>query len=472
MQKKGGHASTTNKFIGQGILLFIDQILVSVTNWLYWIIVSRLASTSEIGQATSVYSLVLLISTVSQIGLEYPLLKRSSLYRSQILGTALAIELIITSGSIAAIIFLANTDMYHTSLGQYVLVAIALLVLSPISFVGRFALLGISNAKSVLVFDVSATIAKFLTAYILLSTGFGAFGILFSFMIASLVAAITMLLIAAGRLSLRPVRDKRRIIEVIKEGVSNAPSKLSRTMIITLSVILLASYGISDSDIGTFYLALMISVVGAGLATSMSFTVIPASSESKADLSSGSLRIGLSLTVPLIAALLVAPKDILAVLGMEYAAAHNILLVLSMGILPTAIVMNAISKFNNSGEQRKIIAIGLIQIAGFLTSFVLLVPHYGSLGAAYSILIAYAASSAFSVYWFERLQRRYIAASLVAVIIGWAAGYIISMILDYSLIVIISSVVTTLVVVFVLKITSTSEIRQVIRNVIKPRGSL
>jgi O-antigen/teichoic acid export membrane protein len=302
--------------------------------------------------------------------------------------------------------------------------------------------------------------------------GSGPFGILFSFMIASLVAAITMLLIAAGRLSLRPVRDKRRIIEVIKEGVSNAPSKLSRTMIITLSVILLASYGISDSDIGTFYLALMISVVGAGLATSMSFTVIPASSESKADLSSGSLRIGLSLTVPLIAALLVAPKDILAVLGMEYAAAHNILLVLSMGILPTAIVMNAISKFNNSGEQRKIIAIGLIQIAGFLTSFVLLVPHYGSLGAAYSILIAYSASSAFSVYWFERLQRRYIAASLVAVIIGWAAGYIISMILDYSLIVIISSVVTTLVVVFVLKITSTSEIRQVIRNVIKPRGSL
>ena len=66
MQKKGP-ALTTNKFIGQGMLLFTDQILVSVTNWLYWIVVSRLASTSEIGQATSVYSLVLLISTVSQI---------------------------------------------------------------------------------------------------------------------------------------------------------------------------------------------------------------------------------------------------------------------------------------------------------------------------------------------------------------------------------------------------------------------
>ena len=169
--------------------------------------------------------------------------------------------------------------MYHESLGQYCWVAIALLVLSAISFVGRFALLGISNARSVLVFDIAATSAKFLTAYILLSMGFGAFGILFSFMIASLVAAITMILIAGRRLSLKPIRDKRRIIEVIKEGLSNVPSKLSRTMIITLSVILLASYGISDSDIGIFYIALMISVVGAGIASSMSFTVIPASTE-------------------------------------------------------------------------------------------------------------------------------------------------------------------------------------------------
>jgi len=471
MQKKGP-ALTTNRFVGQGILFFTDQIVVSVTNWLYWIIVSRLASTSEIGQATSVYSLLLLISTVSQIGLEYPLLKKASLPRSQILGTALAIELILTSGSIAVVVFLANTDMYHASLGQYVLVAVALLVLSPISFVGRFALLGISNARSVLAFDVAATIAKFLTAYILLSIGFGAFGILFSYMIASLMTAITMIFAAGRRLSLRMIRDKRRIIEILKEGLSNAPSKLSRTLIITLSVILLAAYGISDSDIGIFYIALMISIVGAGLASSMSFTVIPASSESKTDLSSGSLRIGLSLTAPLIAALIVAPANILAIIGMEYATAHTILLVLSMAILPTAVVMNAISKFNNSDEQRKIIAIGVIQIAVFMTSFMILVPYYSSLGAAYSILITFSASAAFSVYWFKRFERRCVAATLVAVIIGSATGYTISLVIDYSFIIIFSSVVVTLVVVFALRNTSTSEIGQLIKSMRKPRRKL
>jgi O-antigen/teichoic acid export membrane protein len=471
MQKKGSPALTTNKFIGQGILLFTDQILVSITNWLYWIMVSRLASTSEIGQATSVYSLVLLISTVCQIGLEYPLLKKASLHRSQILGTALAIELILTSASIAAIIFLANTDMYHASLGQYVLVAVALLVFSPISFVGRFALLGISNARAVLAFDVAATIAKFLSAYILLSMGFGAFGILVSFMIASLVAAITMILIAGRRLSLRPIRDKRYIVEVIKEGLSNAPSKLSRTMIITLSVILLASYGISDSDIGIFYIALMISIVGAGLAASMSFTVIPASAESKADLSSGSLRLGLSFTAPLIAALVVAPRYILSIIGMEYATADTILLVLSIAILPTAIMMNAVSKFNNSGEQRKIIAIGLIQIAVFLISFVVLVPYYGSLGAAYAILITYVASAAYALCWFKWAERRYIANSIVAIVLGCAAGYAIDLILDQSLAAIVTSVLITSVILLALKNTSISEMRQLVKTIRNPGWS-
>src|SRR5918999_6590767 len=231
----------TNRFVSQAMLLFLDQILVAMTNWLYWLVISRFTLTSEIGQATSVYSLVLLISTLAQVGLEYPLLKKSSLPRSQILGTALTIEFLLLPGLIAALILLAYTNVYHASLSELLWPAVVLLALSPISFIARFALLGLSNARSVLIFDVLATSAKFLVAYILLSMVFGAFGILFSYVIASLVAAVGMLAIIRWRLPLKLVQDKRCIIEVLKEGLSNAPSKLSRILITTLSVILLAS---------------------------------------------------------------------------------------------------------------------------------------------------------------------------------------------------------------------------------------
>ena len=458
----------TNRFVGQAMLLFLDQILVAITNWLYWLVISRFTITSEIGQATSVYSLVLLMSTLAQVGLEYPLLKKSSLHRSQILGAALTIELILLPGLITALVLLEYTNVYHASLSELLWVAVILLALSPISFIARFALLGISNARTVLIFDVVATSAKFLTAYILLSMGFGAFGILFSFVIASLVAAVGMLAIVRWRLPLKLVRDKKYIIEVLKEGLSNAPSKLSRILITTLSVILLASFGISDSDIGIFYIAMMLSVVGGSLASSMSFTVIPASTESKLDLSSGSLRLGLSLTAPIVAAFLVAPKDILGVIGPEYASAHTVLLVLSIGILPTTIVMNAISKFNNLGQGKKIIVIGIIQVAGFLISFFILVPRYGDLGAAYSILISSIASAVFAVRLFERAERRYIANSVIAVIIGSVTGYVINFIFEYSLLTIILSVIATSVVLVMLRNTSVSELRQLIRSLNRP----
>jgi O-antigen/teichoic acid export membrane protein len=466
MQDKKSPA--TNRFVGQAMLLFLDQILVAITNWLYWLVISRFTVTSEIGQATSVYSLVLLVSTLAQVGLEYPLLKKSSLHRSQILGTALTIELILLPGLIAALILVASTNVYHASLNELLWVAVALLTLSPISFIARFALLGISNARAVLIFDVLATSAKFLAAYILLSMGYGAFGILFSFVMASLVAAVGMLAIVKWRLPLKLVRDKRYIVEVFKEGLSNAPSKLSRILITTLSVILLASFGISDSDIGVFYIAMMLSIVGASLASSMSFTVIPASTESNLDLSSGSLRLGLSLTAPVVAAFLVAPNYILSVIGPEYTSAATVLLVLSVGILPTAIAMNAISKFNNLGHGRKIIAIGVIQVSGFLISFFILVPHFGDLGAAYSILISSTASAVFAVPLFERAERRYIANSVIAVIIGSTTGYVINFMFEHSLLTIISSVVATSVILLALRNTSVSELRQLIRSMNKP----
>jgi O-antigen/teichoic acid export membrane protein len=469
MQDKNSPMRT--KFVGQGMLLFIDLILLAITNWFYWLVISRFASTSEIGQATSVYSLVLLIAVVSQIGLEYPLLKKSSLQRSHVFGTALAIELIMTSGAIAAVIFLANTDMYHVSLGGYVLVAVTFLALSQISFISRYALLGISNARSVVVFNIVATGGKFLTAYILLSMGFGVFGILFSFLIASLVSAIGMMSIAGRQLSFKPVRDKLQVIEVLKEGLSNAPSKLSRTIIMTLSVILLASFGISDSDIGIFYIAMMLSVVGSSLAGSMSYTVIPASTESKVDLSSGSLRLGLSFTAPIVAALIVAPRDILSIIGPQYASADTILLVLAMGIMPIAISVNAVSKFNNLDHGRRVIAIGIIQAVGFLASFFILVPYYGILGAAYSILIAYTASAVYAVAMFETYERRYVSNCIVAIIIGCAAGYAINLMLGHSLPTIVSSVAATSVVLLALRNTSVSELRQLVLTMRNPRES-
>jgi hypothetical protein len=44
-------AVNNNNFTGQGVLLFVDVLLISATNWIFWLIVSKLIPASEIGQA-------------------------------------------------------------------------------------------------------------------------------------------------------------------------------------------------------------------------------------------------------------------------------------------------------------------------------------------------------------------------------------------------------------------------------------
>ena len=90
---------SVNRFTGSSILLFFDQLLVAIGNWIYWLVISKISSTIEIGQATTIFSLALLVTTITQLGLEYPLLKRSSTHQHQILGTALVIEVAITTTS-------------------------------------------------------------------------------------------------------------------------------------------------------------------------------------------------------------------------------------------------------------------------------------------------------------------------------------------------------------------------------------
>src|SRR5690606_32289932 len=147
-------------------LLFIDQILVAIGGWAYWLVVSKFASTSEIGHATTIYSLVLMVTTITQLGFEYPLLRRSLSHRSSILGTIIVVEMAITAASIPLVLFAVN-NFYGDLLQDFTWIAVGILVFSSLSFVSRFALLGVSDAKNVLIFDLLGIVIKFVVGYVL-----------------------------------------------------------------------------------------------------------------------------------------------------------------------------------------------------------------------------------------------------------------------------------------------------------------
>jgi O-antigen/teichoic acid export membrane protein len=179
----------------------------------------------------------------------------------------------------------------------------------------------------------------------------------------------------------------------------------------------------------------------------------------------------LSLTAPLIVTLVVAPNSILALIGPEYVSAANILVVLAAAIFPYTIVLNAISKFNNLGKPRQIIVIGSIHVIVFLATFVFLVPSYGTLGAAYSILIASIASAVTSIIWSDKGPvHRYIFTSLVSIVAGVAAGYLVRVMFSTSVhpfIAVLFSVSVVAIVIFGLRNTSPNEILSMARGLLR-----
>jgi O-antigen/teichoic acid export membrane protein len=467
-----------NRFASSSMLLFIDEILLAAGGWTYWLIISKIASPSEIGGATSLYNLVLLGSTLAMLGLEYPLLRRSSLERSQILGTTLVIELLISIASLPIVIYVIN-NFYQEELIAFTWLTAVMFVFSALGLVPRFALLGISEVRSVLIIHAISIGIRFVVGFALVILGFGTLGIILSFLLQFIIGAVMILAIAKKKFGLK-IGDFAYFKSILKEGLINSPSKFSYMLIFNLSIVLLASYGINNSEIGVFYIALMISTVAGSFGASMAFMAIPASSQSNLDLTSTSTRISLGLSAPVICILIVAPESILSIIGPEYVSAAMMLSIMSLAVLPYVMTMNAISKFNNLRRPRMLILIGSVQILAFIVCFAILVPAYGTMGASLSVLVAFASSAIPSIIWSGRLMARHFASSCVAVAAGAVAGYAIHYAFgtfpitggssnNYysSIIAILFSIASSTIVIFLLKNTSLAEMRQLVKLVIK-----
>ena len=457
------------KFMNSSIFLFLDLIVVAAGGWLYWLVLSKLVSVSDVGQSTAVYSLVVLISSIVGLGLEYPLLKKSSTARSTIVGSAIFIELAITIAAIPFIIYTLE-DLRLEALQSYSMIALVMLISISQGFVARYALLGISASKTILVIDTISTVVKFVTGYFLVLYGFGALGVLLSFMLQALLTACIALSLVYNIFGFS-FGGFKYIKDTFKEGIVNMPSIFSRTLLFSLSVVLLASFGISSSEIGIFYIALMVSLVAGGLISSTAYMVIPASSMAQTDMTSGSIRIGLSLTAPIITLLLTSPHFVLSLIGPEYVSGQLLLMILGVGILPFALATNTISRFNYLGMSRRLLVIGSLQIIGFIVSFILLVPPLKTVGAALSILISYSVSCMPALIWSEKNLLRYIANTAIAIIGGWGISNIVKLLLPFGVMneitSLLTSMIVTIVILVVLKNTSITEVRTLLRTVLK-----
>lgn len=92
---------------------------------------------------------------------------------------------------------------------------------------------------------------KFLVGYGLVSAQYGAFGMLFALFSEFLLIAVAYLYVAKKNFDFR-LGKLGYFADILKDSLVNAPSKWSNMIILNLSVVLLASVGIAQPDVGVF----------------------------------------------------------------------------------------------------------------------------------------------------------------------------------------------------------------------------
>jgi O-antigen/teichoic acid export membrane protein len=461
--------SSNHKFIGSGIILTLDLFVISFGNWIFWLLVSMIASPAEIGQATSVYSYILLFSSITMLGLEYTIIKKSSTDKTFVFGTTIVLKLLILFASLPLFIVLLN-QLGYSLYSEITYIAIGIFVFSSFRYVFRYILLGNFESAKIFLINTIGLLSQLVIGFYLVLNNFGSTGILISFLVNVLVITVLFLFSLKRKLNLK-LGNKEYFADFIKDALINFPPQLTRSLIFYFSVVLLAFLGVSESDIGLFYIAMMMSIIAGGLAGNMALMLIPSSLVANKNLSFDGLRISLALTAPIVAILLCEPEGILGIIGPHYTQATDLLIIFSLSIIPYVIVTNSVTNFNNLNQSLKIILMGAVQFGTFLSTFLILVPIFGTVGGAYSILISMCISSIFSILWYGSSILKIVLLTcfsiLVAFVINLALSSVVEIHLIYS---IVLTLTITLFLNIVLKNITFKELKEIIyiaRQIIK-----
>jgi len=369
---------------GAGFYRVLGGLFRSGSGWVFWLVVSKLASTSEVGFAATMLSLVTLVSGLLAFGFEFGMLKDTA-RSSKLFYTLMIFEMLIHAAAIP-IIFLVGISLYETNLETLVPMAILVFILHGVNFVTHNILFGKLQTRVVLVWELIATGARFGMLGLLFELD--ANGVLFAFAIQYIIFGVVGFWIIKSRYRLiKPAFGILR--SQIRNSFSNVPTKYARILRFLFSVVLVAAIVSNPGEVAAFFIVIVTSQAMIGIARNFSSMFLPASQKYSQDMFFDGFRFSLGSLVPVIAVIVSAPHFYLEIINPEYVIATNSLILLCFAVIPAALLNNMIFKLNLKNDNKTLMKVGLVEVLTLISSMLVLTYAYGIVGAAISILISF-----------------------------------------------------------------------------------
>ena len=369
---------------GAGFYRVLGGLFRAGSGWVFWLVVSKLASTSEVGFVATMLSLVTLVSGLLAFGFEFGMLKDTE-RSSKLFYTMMIFQMLVHAAAIP-IIYLVGTSLYETNLGTLVPMGILVFILLGVNFVTHNILWGKLQTRVVLVWELIATGARF-----------GMLGLLFELDANGILFAFAIQYIIFGVLGFWIIKSRYRLIKPafgilrneIRNSFSNVPTKYARILRFLFSVLVVAAIVSNPGEVAAFFIVIITSQAMIGIARNFSSMFLPASQKYGQDMFFDGFRFSLGSLVLVIAVIVSAPHFYLEIINPEYVIATNSLILLCFAVIPAVLLNNMIFKLNLKNDHKTLMKVGLVEVLTLISSMLVLTYAYGIVGAAISILISF-----------------------------------------------------------------------------------
>lgn len=375
------------------VYLMTSTLSMSLFGFAFWIITTRLYSTTDIGFATALISVTVLLSTFSLFGFNTSIIrylpksdKPNALINTALISVGI-ITIIISVGYVLGIGYIAPQFNLLKEIPAYGILFVIIMVLVSINMLTDSIFIAYRASKYNFIEYVFFGVTKILLPFALVA--FGTYGIFFSYTGSVIVALIVTLYFLVRKFNYRPQLVVKK--EVVKQISGFSLGNYAATFIYGFPALILPTLivaKISASQSAYFYIASTIAALLYGIPTAMAQSLLAEGAHNENEMAtfvkSASKLIGAILSVGVLAFVLLG-KFVLLIFGKNYAANSHALLII-MAITSFFVAINTISS-TVLQIQSRVKALVWISV-GYATATLLLIfwllPH-GIIGAGWAL---------------------------------------------------------------------------------------
>ncbi|HYL67317.1 MAG TPA: oligosaccharide flippase family protein [Nitrosopumilaceae archaeon] len=383
------------------------------SGYVFWFIISKFATAATVGTSSAVISMVTIFINIATIGIPIGVERfLGKSFSEKKLGNArLFVEastVLVSFGTLAcciAILIFRNLIQNVFKIDPSLMVVAILLICSSCIYnLFRSVIISSLKTKSLPLIMIISTGAKIVLSIVLVLMGMGAFGITLGYALFSILGSIlfiiVVIMIFKGSKNNADLKLKQSFKNILEASMTNWIPALIATLGSQLgTIVVFASNGASQA--GVYFISYSIVTAIAAVASvlfTIAFPALSAMDDGRKTFVWRIIKMSAIISIPFSASAFFYSKEIMQLFGQSYADGSLLLQIMVLATLPGQIASGVSTLTYSYGKYRQALSIGITGNVARIILFFILVPMYGSSGAALSYTLSTITSLIMSMY--------------------------------------------------------------------------